>query len=233
MGALRLTLRAELRRRWRPMLGLALLLGVIGGVVLTAAAGAERTDTAYPRLLRWANAAQADVIVNQAPVPAFFAALRHLPEVAAVSTGGLFNFTLPVRHGPPVTPVETFSSPDDSMGRTGDRLKMLDGQLPDPTRPDAAVIDQDLATREQQIAIATKLYGARGSSPWPGMDCAGVPRGTCATAGAPGAVSTWNASSTWAATPGRSSYPSVRASSRTEPRSVAVRRYPSVAIRSE
>jgi hypothetical protein len=40
MTTLRLTLCAELRRRWRPMLGLALLLGVIGGVVLTAAAGA-------------------------------------------------------------------------------------------------------------------------------------------------------------------------------------------------
>ena len=39
MGALRLTLRAELRRGWRPMLMLALLLGVIGGVVLIAAAG--------------------------------------------------------------------------------------------------------------------------------------------------------------------------------------------------
>jgi hypothetical protein len=25
----------------------------------------------------------------------------------------------------------------------------------------------DLATREQQIAIATKLYAARGSAPWP------------------------------------------------------------------
>ena len=42
MDALRLTLRAELRRRWWPKLGLALLLGVIGGVVLTAAAGARR-----------------------------------------------------------------------------------------------------------------------------------------------------------------------------------------------
>ena len=51
MDALRLILRADLRRRWRPMLGLALLVGMIGGVVLTAAAGAERTDTAYPRLL--------------------------------------------------------------------------------------------------------------------------------------------------------------------------------------
>ena len=46
MGALRLTLRAGLRRGWRPMLTLALLLGMTGGVVLTAAAGAVRTDTA-------------------------------------------------------------------------------------------------------------------------------------------------------------------------------------------
>ena len=65
MDALRLTLRAELRRRWRPMLGLALLLGVIGGVVLTAAAGARRTDTAYPRLLRSASAAQLLLISDQ------------------------------------------------------------------------------------------------------------------------------------------------------------------------
>ena len=91
--------------------------------MLTAAAGAARTDTAYPRLLRWANAAQANVIVKQAPVPAFFAALRRLPQVAAVSTEGLFNFTLPARHGPPSTLVETFSSPDGSMGRTGDQAE--------------------------------------------------------------------------------------------------------------
>ncbi|MGO9218505.1 MAG: hypothetical protein ACLP5E_12200 [Streptosporangiaceae bacterium] len=61
-SSLWLTLRAELRCRWRPMLGLALLLGVIGGVVLTAADGAERTDTAYPRLLQWARAAQVQIV---------------------------------------------------------------------------------------------------------------------------------------------------------------------------
>ena len=99
MGALRLTLRAELRRRWRPMLTLALLLGITGGVVLTAAAGAVRTDTAYPRLLRWASAAQVNVIVKSEPVPAFFAALRRLPQVMAVSVQGLFDFTLPAATG--------------------------------------------------------------------------------------------------------------------------------------
>jgi hypothetical protein len=37
------------------MLALALLLGVISGIVLAAAAGARPTDSAYPWLLRWAN----------------------------------------------------------------------------------------------------------------------------------------------------------------------------------
>jgi hypothetical protein len=42
-------LRAGTRRRWQALVSLALLLGLAGGVVLTAAAGARRTDTAYPR----------------------------------------------------------------------------------------------------------------------------------------------------------------------------------------
>ena len=45
-GPVWLALRADLRLRWRAVLGLALLLGLIGGVVLTAATGARRTDTA-------------------------------------------------------------------------------------------------------------------------------------------------------------------------------------------
>jgi hypothetical protein len=66
MGSTWLALRADLRVRWRAMAGLALLLGLIGGVVLTAAAGARRTETAYPRLLRWANASQVTVVAGPA-----------------------------------------------------------------------------------------------------------------------------------------------------------------------
>ena len=47
------------------MLGLVLLIGLVSGVVLVAAAGARRTSTAYPRLLRWASAAQLDLIPGQ------------------------------------------------------------------------------------------------------------------------------------------------------------------------
>jgi ABC-type antimicrobial peptide transport system permease subunit len=148
MDALRLTLRAELRRRWRPMIGLALLLGVIGGVVLNAAAGAERTDTAYPRLLRQANAAQLLLIASQYTPAAFYARLRRLPQVASLSEAGLYNALLPARHGPGSTVVETFSSPNDSFGVTGDRVRILSGHWFSRADPRAVMIDQQLAARE-------------------------------------------------------------------------------------
>jgi hypothetical protein len=45
MDTLWLALRADLRRKWRALVSLALLIGLAGGVVLTAAAGTRRTDT--------------------------------------------------------------------------------------------------------------------------------------------------------------------------------------------
>jgi ABC-type antimicrobial peptide transport system permease subunit len=148
MDALRLTLRAELRRRWRPMLGLALLLGVIGGVVLTAAAGARRTDTAYPRLLRSARAAQLLLISDQHSPAGYYTRLSRLPQVAGLSVASSYDTLLPGPHGPSGTLVETFSSPDDSFGVTGDRVRILSGRVFDARDPHAVMIDQQLAARE-------------------------------------------------------------------------------------
>src|ERR1700693_2988544 len=104
MATVWLRLRADVRLRWRARAGLALLLGIVGGVVLTAAAGARRTDTAYPRLLQWGSAAQVDIIPNgNGPFHGYFAALRRLPQVASMSTSSLYNAVLPVRHGLPQT----------------------------------------------------------------------------------------------------------------------------------
>ncbi len=165
MDAFRLTLRAEVRRHWRSMLGLALLLGVIGGVVLAATAGAERTDTAYPRLLRQANAAQLLLISGQHSPAAFYTRLRHLPQVAALSVASLYDALLPARHGPPSTIVETFSSPNDSFGVTGDRVRILSGRVFDPADPHAVMVDQQLATREHLRPGSTlRLYLVPGSS---------------------------------------------------------------------
>src|ERR1700733_12244319 len=48
--------RAGVRRRWRAWVALALLIGLFAAVVTALAAGARRTDSAYPRLLTWSSA---------------------------------------------------------------------------------------------------------------------------------------------------------------------------------
>src|SRR5207244_9281145 len=57
--------RADLRTRWFSWLALALLAGAFGGAVTAAAAGARRTDSAYPRFLEAEKAP--DVLVFTPP----------------------------------------------------------------------------------------------------------------------------------------------------------------------
>jgi len=141
------TLRAGMRRRWRALVSLALLLGLAGGVVLTAAAGARRTDTAYPRLLTWANGSQVTVVLGGLD-PAYFAALHQLPQVAAVATGMQYNIALPVTGGLPDNQVQVLASADGSLGTTVDRIKVLQGRMFGPGPAGEAVIDPQLAAAE-------------------------------------------------------------------------------------
>jgi ABC-type antimicrobial peptide transport system permease subunit len=139
-------LRAGMRRRWRALVSLALLLGLAGGVVLTTAAGGRRTDTAYPRLLTWANAGQVTVLLGGLD-PAYFAALHQLPQVAAVGTAMQYNVALPVPGGLPDNQVQVLASSDGSLGTTVDRVKVLQGQMFGPGTAGEAVIDQGTAAR--------------------------------------------------------------------------------------
>ena len=145
MAMVWLWLRADTRRRWRALLGLALLLGLAGGVVLTAAAGARRTDTAYPRLLYWANATQFDLSPEGTGFNGYYAALARLPRIAAFTTESLYQTSLPSDLR---TVVESESSPDGALGITVDKVKVLSGALYDPARPGEAMIDQRLASLE-------------------------------------------------------------------------------------
>ena len=55
MSAVWMRLRSELRIRWRAWLGLAVVIGLAGAVAVAAAAGARRTETAYPRFVQAQN----------------------------------------------------------------------------------------------------------------------------------------------------------------------------------
>ena len=152
-----LALRADVRRRWPALLSLALLLGLIGGVVLTAAAGARRTDTAYPRLLSWANASQVDIVPENTGFTGYYPALARLPHIAAMTTVSIYNVVLSPRNPGMVS---LMSSPDGAMGVSVDRVKILAGRLYDPKAPGQAMVDQQLASTEHLTPGSTlSLYG--------------------------------------------------------------------------
>lgn len=51
MGAVGLVFRAEMRRRWRSWLALAVLVALVGGFVAGAVAAGRRTASAFPRFV--------------------------------------------------------------------------------------------------------------------------------------------------------------------------------------
>ena len=154
-------LRADVRRRWPALLSLAVLLGLIGGVVLTAAAGARRTDTAYPRLLSWANASQVNLLPAANGFPAdYYAALAKLPQVAQLSTAVLYQVVLPTARHADNTQVTAMSSPDHGAGVATDKVKVLHGRPFDPAAPGQAMIDAQLAALEHVGPGGTlRLFG--------------------------------------------------------------------------
>ncbi len=80
MGAVRMLFGTELRRRWRSWLILVVLIAVVAGLVLAAAAAGRRTATAFPRFVA---AHGYDVyIFNQKPV----GGLSRLPGVSSVTS---------------------------------------------------------------------------------------------------------------------------------------------------
>ena len=167
MGAVWLRLRAELRHQWRVWLALAMLLGVIGGIALTAAAGARRTDTAYPRFLRASHAAQLAVFPALSGFGGYFRAVARLPQVSSSASAAFLQMSRP---GPGASPfgLTAEASPAGDDGVSLDRVKVLAGRLFDPADPHAVMISQQLAGQEHLRPGGTLHligYPQRGPSP--------------------------------------------------------------------
>ena len=132
-------LRAELRRRWRTWLSVALLAAAFAGVVTAAAAGARRTDSAYPRLLAWSNAPDM-LIVSYGPAfaPPPRAALARMPQVAAV--GYVRQISVASSSG-----INLLAPEDNRIPGSLWRRKIVAGRLADPGRPDEVNVSFMLA----------------------------------------------------------------------------------------
>ncbi len=140
MAAIRMLARAQLRRSLRTMLLLGVLAGVTAGIVVGSAQLARRTATARERLEQ--AAAAPDAMLQVVAGPEVVPEILGLPEVEeAVVTatgiaalGGNDKQFLGLLALPANRPRDLF------------RPIVLDGRLPDPSRPDEMVVSEDLAT---------------------------------------------------------------------------------------
>ncbi|QJY48470.1 ABC transporter permease [Pseudonocardia broussonetiae] len=129
MAVVAVWLRLELRRRWRSLLVLTLLVALSAGVVLTAVAGARRGAGALDRLLAQTLPATIAVLPS---TPGFdWDAVRALPGVTALSEFGVAPAEV---DGVPV------DLPFDLRPGTVEVPVVLEGRAADPARADEAVV---------------------------------------------------------------------------------------------
>jgi len=136
--------RAELRARWLAWLGLALLVGLVGGTAIAAAAGARRTESAYPRFVDSQEGYDVGFggTGGNRDIRAESDAIAALPQVAAAVQLNLVSISAQLPDGRPLgfPDFVAFADPSGRDGYTVNRWKILQGRAPDPRRAGEAVI---------------------------------------------------------------------------------------------
>ena len=131
--------RAEVRSGWRRGIGLALLIGLIAGAALAAAAGARRTDSAVDRFNR--DNLAADVLwLDDGSLPSGVS-LDQLASQPTVVASARARFTYVLGNEGIVAPADT------QLGRLIDRPKLLAGRFPAADRADEIAVAFDAAKR--------------------------------------------------------------------------------------
>jgi putative ABC transport system permease protein len=151
VSAVLLRLRAELRTRWRSWVGLALLIGLAGGAATAAAAGARRTETAYPRFIMAQKGF--DVMTGGFPdsidAEEGLAAIERLPQVEEWARIDLMSPAGILPSGTLLT-IPQLVAVTDLQRKAGfefSRFKVLSGRLFDLNAPDEALVDFGTADR--------------------------------------------------------------------------------------
>src|SRR2546430_3951872 len=180
VAAVWMAARAQLRRRWGATVALVLLVGLAGGVVVAASAGASRTDSAMKRFVKFSRPEDAYVSVN-GPVPPGTETLTgpppdispaqmqgfidkmladrdrlvHLPQVAEAGRAP-YMFLSPDKEGKELGGINTFAAADGNVYRTLDRAKVLQGRLAHLDRADEAVVD-DATARLRHLHVGSRV----------------------------------------------------------------------------
>ena len=139
--------RSDLRRRWRSLIILGLLVGLTAGFALSALAGARRTDTALTRLRQQTHASDAVVFPSQVGVNLpDWARLAARPEVAKLAVWDLLFGD--VNHQPGAV---LFGSVGGTYLGSIDRPVVVKGRMFNPKSSDEVVVDEHAASQAPPI----------------------------------------------------------------------------------
>ena len=154
-AALRVTgyrFRATLRRRWAGYVGLAVLIGLVGGVALAAVTAARRTDSSYPGFLASTNPSGLIVQPGTKPTyaPRFLAQLAGLHHVQHVGSSVVLEAA---RLRPDGAPAQYFLGNGNvqlvasvnGLFFGQDRVTILRGRMADPARANQIVVSRGAA----------------------------------------------------------------------------------------
>ena len=150
MRAVPLVLAAQFRQQWRPWLVLSLLIAVVCGFVLAAAAAGRRTASAFPRFV--ASHGYDAIVYTYGPVPG----IAHFPGVTSVLTA------LTPANGPPscacTEPIGSshfalLEIPPAGLARVA---KLVAGRMPDQSAPDEVLASFTLA-QDKGVHVGTVI----------------------------------------------------------------------------
>jgi hypothetical protein len=150
LGAVRLAFRAELRRRWRSWLAVAILVSIVGGLVLAAAAAGRRTESAFPQFV---SAHGYDTIVFATrPVPT----VGTLPDVTATKELVVIDTGRPTCDcAHQINPTDFGVGYSSTSGRS--LFALISGHLPDPSAPDQVLASISLR-QDYGVHLGTVIH---------------------------------------------------------------------------
>jgi ABC-type antimicrobial peptide transport system permease subunit len=167
MFAVALLVAHKLRAGWRAWAALAIIVAIAGGAVLAAAAGASRTDSAYPRFLAQSHASDMLVSPANSGVAGYDAALGTLPGVTATAALVGINAVPVGANGALNQDGATAASLDGGFGRTVDTVKLLAGRLPAQNAPREVAVTQ-IGAQQLNLHVGSVLkMAAMDNSPHP------------------------------------------------------------------
>ena len=149
-------LRSELPLRWRSWLASVLLIGLLGGAVFAAAAGARRTETAYARFLDAARASDVFITPFERRLRSSYEEIRRLPQVADAALAAVPVMAKVSPSGAGDFLIFAMASADGRYGYTVNRPKLLDGRLPRRDRPAEVLVDPRTA-RQLGLSLGEAL----------------------------------------------------------------------------